>query len=84
MTVELNSRELEVVRVLEVPNIHRGTATTNGYKGVVAFYGIAGEGDFKPSSNVKKGGISYFVYADENHCARWIDGDGWSGDAYKQ
>ena len=84
VTITLNGKPLECVRVDEVLELRRGTRLTNGYKGIVAFYGIAGEGDFKPSGNVKKGGISYFVYADENHCARWIDGDGWTGDAYQQ
>ena len=81
VTVELNSRELEVVRVLEVPNIHRGTATTNGYKGVVAFYGLAGEGEFS-DVKAKAGTPCFFLYADEDHCATWRLNDGWTGEAY--
>ena len=81
VTVELNSRELEVVRVLEAPNIHRGTATTNGYKGVVAFYGLAGEGEFS-DVKAKAGTPCFFLYADEDHCATWRLNDGWTGEAY--
>lgn len=84
VTITLNGKPLECVRVDEVLELRRGTRLTNGYEGIVAFYGIAGEGSFLPRGNVRRGGISYFVYADENHCARWINPDGWSGDAYKQ
>ena len=84
VTITLNGKALECVRVPEVLDLRRGTALTNGYKGVVAYYGIAGYGSFTESDDVKAGDISYFVYADENHCARWIDGDGWTGDAYIQ
>ena len=81
LTVELNSRDLEVVRVTEVPDIHRGTATTNGYKGVVAFYGLAGEGEFS-DVKAKAGTLCFFLYADEDHCATWRLKDGWTGEAY--
>ncbi len=79
--ITLNGKSLECVRVQEEPPIQRGTATTNGYKGVVAFYGLAGEGKF-PKANAKTGEIVYFIYADEYYCAIWRAKDGWTGDAY--
>lgn len=78
--ITLNSMPLECGHVREVLDLRRGTATTNGYKGIVAFYGVKGDG-FSAKS-VKAGEICYFVYADENHCARWLADDGWTGDAY--
>lgn len=83
IVVILNGRELECNRVLEEVQIQRGTRTTNGYEGVVAFYGLEGEGDFK-SGAVKEGEIAYFVYADEDYCAIWHAYDGWTGDAYRE
>ena len=73
VTVEVNSKPLECVRVSEEVPIRRGTATTSGYEdeGVVAFYMID-----------DKGKITYFIYADENHCAVWRVNDGWTGDSY--
>lgn len=81
--IQINSKPLECVRVQETPDIRRGTKLTNGYKGIVCFYGLAGEGSFV-GKNVEEGDICFFVYADENHCAIWRDGDGWTGDAYKE
>lgn len=80
--IQLNGKALECVRVQEEQNLHRGTRTTNGYTGIVAFYGLAGEGEFT-TDKVKTGEVAYFVYADEDHCASWRAGDGWSGDAYE-
>jgi hypothetical protein len=82
VSVEINGKELECVKVKEHEMIHRGTATTNGYDGVVAFFGIAGEGTFK-NQPVEDGEICYFVYADEQYCAIWNADDGWTGDAYQ-
>ena len=81
LEIRLNSKPLECVRVTEEPNIHRGTKTTDGYKGVVCFYGLAGEGDFAGISG-KAGEIVYFIYADEDTCAIWHKKDGWTGLAY--
>ena len=52
----------------------------------MAFYGLAGEGDFPAGeeAKVEAGDIFYFVYADEEHCAIWKANDGWTGDAYWQ
>ena len=79
--ITINNRELRCMHVLKEEPLRRGTDTTNGYEGIVAFYGIEGEGNFN-SGFVKKGKIAYFVYADEYYCARWRAKDGWSGDAY--
>ena len=83
VTIQLNGRPLECVRVdREEKNLRRGTNATSGYSGIVAYYGIAGEGDFT-TDNAKQGEICYFVYADENHCGIWRAGANWSGDAYQ-
>ena len=80
--IQLNGKPLAIERVSESVPIYRGTATTNGYDGVVAFFGIAGEGSFEAGSKAHKGEIAYFLYADELYCAVWRADDGWTGDAY--
>lgn len=84
--IKLNSKLLSCERVPKVQKLRRGTATTDGFDGVVAFYGLAGEGDFPAGEDAKveAGDIFYFVYADEEHCAIWKANDGWTGDAYWQ
>ena len=77
--IVLNGKQLECVRVDEEPPIYRGTATTNGYKGIVCFYGIAGQGSF---TGARAGEIVFFIYADEYYCAIWRKADGWRGDSY--
>ena len=52
VTVVLNSSELVCRLVSEETGIRRGTDTTKGYKGTVAFYGIAGYGSFKAKKSV--------------------------------
>lgn len=81
--IQLNGKTLECVRVQEVPALRRGTSTTDGFKGVVALYGLEGEGAFT-SGAVRKGKISYFIYADEDYCAFWRAGEGWQGTAYPE
>ena len=80
--IALNGQTLECVRVDTEPNLRWGTATTNGYEGIVAFFGVAGEGEF-PVKGVKAGELAYFIYADEDHCAVWHANDGWTGEAYQ-
>ena len=80
--IEINGQTLECVRVPEVQNIHRGTSTTEGYEGIVALYGIAGDGSFS-SGDVEEGEVCYFVYADEDYCGVWKADDGWTGSAFK-
>lgn len=79
--ITLNGDPLECIRVPVEEAIHRGTKTTKGYKGVVAYYGIAGDGEFSTGA-VEEGEICYFVYADEEYCAIWRADDGWTGTAY--
>lgn len=79
--IRLNGRALNCVCVQEEPELRRGTRTTSGFDGVVAFYGVAGEGPF-PADKVKAGAIGYFIYADEDYCAVWRADDGWTGTAY--
>ena len=76
--IELNGRHLDCVRVSEPVELFRGTASTKGFDGTVAFFGLGREGSFKG----KKGELVYFLYADENHCALWRKEDDWSGTAY--
>ena len=80
--IELNGKALTCTRVAAYSDLRRGTSTTNGYDGVVALYGIAGDGDFT-DTGLKDGEICYFVYADENHAAVWKHNDGWTGSAYQ-
>ena len=80
--IHLNGKPLECVRVAKEPSLRRGTATANGYEGIVAFYGLAGEGDFS-GVTAKAGTVCYFIYADEDTCAIWHYRDGWTGDAYQ-
>lgn len=44
--ISINGKVLNCVRVDSAPRLRRGTRYYNDYKGVVAFYGLAGEGDF--------------------------------------
>ena len=71
ITVKVNNEPLQCVYVTEKVNIKRGTSTTKGYDGIVAFYGTNDEGD-----------IDYFVYADEDYCAIWNLNEEWTGSAY--
>ena len=71
ITININNGKLDIVYVTEEVNIKRGTKTTKGYKGTVAFYGVGDDGD-----------INYFLYADDDYCAKWRKGDGWTGTAY--
>lgn len=80
--ITLNGKPLECVKVEEQLDLRRGTATTNGYEGIVAFYGLEGEGDFA-TGKVDEGEICYFVYADPDHAAVWRADDGWTGSAYQ-
>ena len=88
LEITVNGRKLVCTHVTEEEAIHRGTATTNGYDGVVCYYGAAGDFTFsaktarKGMGTAKDGEICYFVYADENYCAIWRSNDGWDGDAY--
>jgi cell division protein FtsL len=88
ITINTNSKPLKCYHVTKEEKIHRGTKTTNGYKGIVAYYGVAGDFTFssrftnKGMGKVEDGDICYFLYADENYCAIWRSCDGWDGDAY--
>ncbi|MBR0409667.1 MAG: hypothetical protein IJI25_01510 [Eubacterium sp.] len=90
LTITLNSKPLKCLHVTKEEMIHRGTDTTNGYKGTVAYYGVAGDFTFsakyskKGNGDAAEGDICYFVYADKDHCAIWRSNDGWSGDAYEE
>ena len=82
VSIALNGQALTCVRVDAPPSLRRGTSTTNGFEGIVAFYGVAGQGDF-PAEDMKDGELCYFIYADEDHCAVWKAKDGWTGEAYQ-
>ena len=71
ITIKVNNKPLDVTYVTEEVGIMRGTSTTKGYKGIVAFYGTGEAGE-----------INYFVYADENYIAIWHEDEEWTGTAY--
>lgn len=71
VVASLNGETLEVVLLSEPNDLRRGTDSSVGYKGTQAFFTVNG-----------KGGLSWFVYADENHAAVWREDDGWTGDSY--
>ena len=70
--IKTNNELLRCTYVTEEVNIRRGTATTDGYEGTVAFYGTDKHGD-----------MDYFLYAEEDYYAVWRAGDGWTGDAFE-
>ena len=81
--ISLNGKTLTCLHVREEEPLYRGTKTTSGYEGTVAFYGLAGEGTFAQTAYpIAK--VCYFLYADEDSCAVWRAGEGWSGLAYEQ
>ncbi len=80
--ITLNGKPLECVRVQKAPTIRRGTKSSNDYEGVVAFYGLAGEGTFTDAA-ARAGEVCFFLYADEEHSAVWRISDGWTGEAYE-
>ena len=69
----LNGETLVAERVEEKLSFRRGTATTRDYEdaGTVAFYMVDEEGN-----------LSWFCFADEDHCALW-ENNLWSGDSYE-
>ena len=79
--ITLNGMPLECGRVQEPPDLKRGTGTTNGYQGIVAFYGLPGDGAFSVDG-AGDGEIVFFIYADEYYCAIWHADEEWTGDAY--
>lgn len=83
LTVSLNGTFLTARLVTEPVNLKRGTATTSGYDGTVAFYGIAGNGGVGEDAAVREGEICYFAFADEQHCAIYEAGSQWTGDSYR-
>ncbi|MBR4798729.1 MAG: hypothetical protein IK047_00555, partial [Clostridia bacterium] len=81
VTASLNGEELEIMLTAEDVGITRGTGSTSGYKGTVAFYAAAGSGGFGDSFGAANGSVSWFVFADKYHCARWDARVGWSLDS---
>ena len=84
LTFTLNGKTRKAQRTDEEVPFKRGTATTKGYegKGIVAFYGVAGQDGAWADAGGKAGEICYFSFADEDHCAAWQADDGWTGDSY--
>ena len=79
----LHSKKYEA-RLVDAPTgLKRGTRLTEGVKGVVAFYSVAGHSDFGADSGMKQGELWYFSFADEDHCANWTYHDEWTGDSYR-
>jgi len=82
MTVTLHHKPLEALITEEDTGLRRGTRATVGAKGTLVSYAIAGYSDFGTGRGVPVGEISWFSYADEEHCANWSAWDGWTGDSY--
>ena len=82
LEIRLNGDPLTCQRVRVEQDIHRGTATTEGFEGIVAYYGVVGDGEFG-AGELEDGEICYFLYADEDYCAIWHADDGWTGSAYR-
>ena len=82
MTVMLHHKPLEALITEEDTGLRRGTRATVGAKGTLVSYAIAGYSDFGTGRGVPVGEISWFSYADEEHCANWSAWDGWTGDSY--
>ena len=83
VTVQLHHRDVIAILVDDYTGIHCGTARTDEYDGVVAFYAIVGHSSFGEGSGLKEGSIWYFSYADEEHYAAWSNIRGWTGDSYE-
>lgn len=71
VSLALNGRELIAQRVDADAGLRRGTSTTKGQEGTVAYFMTDGEGE-----------VIYFGFADEDYCANWRVKDGWTGDSY--
>ena len=82
MTVTLHHKPLVALITEEDTGLRRGTRATIGAKGTLVSYAIAGYSDFGTGRGVPVGEISWFSYADEEHCANWSAWDGWTGDSY--
>ena len=82
MTVTLHHKPLEALITEEDTGLRRGTRATVGAKGTLVSYAIAGYSDFGTGRGVPVGEISWFSYADEEHCANWSAWGGWTGDSY--
>ena len=82
LTVSLHHKPLEALITEEDTGLRRGTRATVGAKGTLVSYAIAGYSDFGTGRGVPTGEISWFSYADEEHCAKWSAWGGWTGDSY--
>ena len=82
LTYTLHGKTRTALLVDEATGLKRGTATTEGYEGIVAFYSLVGHSGFGAGRG-KDGSLWYFSFADENHCANWRVNDGWTGDSYR-
>lgn len=82
LTYTLHGKKRTALLVDESTNLKRGTSTTEGYEGIVAFYSIVGHSDFGAGKG-KDGTLWYFSYADEDHCANWRSDNEWTGDSYR-
>ena len=67
--ITLNSKSFRAERVEKEPGITRGTYLTPGVEGTLIYYILNDDGE-----------LTFFCYADEDHCARWRLGAGWIGE----
>ena len=79
----LHHRSHTAYLVDEPTGLRRGTRTTEGYDGIVAYYSVVGHSSFGDDSGMAEGRLWYFSYADEDYCANWNYHDTWTGDSYQ-
>ena len=82
LTYEINGIELKILRTDENLYLSRGTDFTVDQKGTVAYFGVAGLGDFPADTEADNSGVCYFVYADKDYCASVTGVERWAGNAY--
>ena len=70
ISVVVNSKELEARRTDQDMGIKWGTRSTPDVEGTVLYF------------TVENDKVTYFCYADEDHCATWTKSGGWTGDSY--
>lgn len=81
LTITINGGELTCVFVDEAVPLRRGTKLSGDYEGIVAFFGVEGAGGWR-DTGAAEDELCYFLYADEDWCAKWNPRDDWTGDCF--
>lgn len=83
VALTLNGEPFTVLLTETPTGLKRGTSSTTGVEGTLAFYGLAGRGEVGANTDLPEGYVCYFSFADENYCANWSDSTGWVASAYE-